>query len=1073
MNVTYKKDKEGYVIIHYVYECSDEEEALEEEASDEHETVEEEEETPSDEAVEEELVDDEVDELTDKLSTLAIANDYDPSIVTLIKQKKLTKEHLAKVEFTELLRIAMYNDYASKFILDNFNLRGMPIKRTIKDGEGNMVRVELKNYQAQAVTWMKTREALPRKEHYGLRGGIICMKMGMGKCHGKGTPILMWDGTIKKVEDIDCGDLICGDDSTPREVLSLAWGVENMYKITPQKGDPYTVNESHILSLKISGNKGWYWSSYNNQYRVSWFDHSTLKFRDKSLGQNIDDVYAFIETIDSPDVIDICVRDFLSLSKTMQNRLKGYRVPVEWPEVNVPVDPYILGVWLGDGSSDNAEITNTDPEIVRSVYEWAETQDYIVNPKGSSITYSISGGFRVDLKQIGVLGNKHVPLVYKRNSEAVRLQVLAGLLDTDGYLTDGCFEITQKRKVLADDILYLARSCGFAAYMKPCEKSCTYKGKKRLGTYYRVYISGDVDRIPTKISYKKAAPRTQKKDVLVTNITIELLGPGKYYGFTLDGNHRYLLGDFTVTHNTLASLTHILSSPKRLGDFPTLVVASLTVAQEWKLSGVQKFFGNDLKVIYLHKDFFKGDRTKRTGLMAKIDRLDDVTRALVKQADLVITTYDACLSACKKGDWWEDCFLRGEDGIHKDKIIEIHGRTRSQADDPAKVGLEVIYATPWARVVADESQRFNNPKTALYKAMMAVYGEKKWCLTGTPVRNYETDIWAQLRFLGYNGIETATDWRRYGAAKYIQHNLKDAVFTMDYADANVKLPKLHEAALPTDLTENEQKIYQFILGETKGIYDQVLTRMCSFACVLAMFMRLRQCCIAPYLITAESKREKAKMTKSASAANAQASETVKKAMSKYGQWLHDKTGTAGYRSAKMTQVINTLKKIPKGEKALVFSSFTSCLDLLVDGLAELHPKFKHLMIDGDTKGPEREEILKRWRSDDSINGLFLTLKVGSEGLNLHEANHVIMIEPWWNDAVPSQAKARAWRTGQTREVYVHNIIVNESIEHKMLEVCRGKAELAAQYLEGTERKVSKKNGGLDMITLGRILGMRG
>ena len=671
------------MIIHYVDSFFDEEEG-EEEPEEEPEEVEEE---PEDE---EEEVDDDVAWLTNKLSNLSIASEPDPKIVALIEKRKLTKESLEKVEFTELLRIAMYNEYAGKFILDNFGVRGMPIKRTIKDSEGKMVPVLIKDYQCQAIAWMKGREALPRNDHYGLRGGIICMKMGLGK--------------------------------------------------------------------------------------------------------------------------------------------------------------------------------------------------------------------------------------------------------------------------------------------------------------------------------------------------------------------------------TLASLTHSLTTPKRPGDFPTLVIASKTVAQEWKLSGVKKFFDDRLKAIYLHKDFMGA-------------AVNAVTRRHVLGADIVITTYDACMSACKNGDWWEDCFERGEQGIHKDKIVQIHNRTRSQSDDPSKSGLDIIYATPWARVIADESQRFNNPKTSLYKAMMAVYGEKKWCLTGTPIRNYETDIWAQLRFIGYSGVDNATEWRKYGQKKYVEHNLRAAIFTMDYQDANVKLPKLHEYPVITSLTDNELKIYQYILGETKGIYDQVLSRVCSFACVLAMFMRLRQCCIAPYLITADSKREKGKITKAASEGNTQASETVKRALSKFGEWLHDKTGTAGYRSAKMLRAINTLKQIPKGEKALVFSSFTSCLDLLADGLAELHPKFKYLMIDGDTKGHEREEILKRWRSDDSVNGLFLTYKVGSEGLNLDEANHVVMIEPWWNNSVPDQAKARAWRTGQTREVHVHNIFVNESIEDKMREICREKAERAAHYLEGTEHKV-KKNGGLDMATLGRILGVR-
>ena len=78
---------------------------------------------------------------------------------------------------------------------------------------------------------------------------------GCGKCLGRGTPVLMYDGTVRKVEDIKVGELIMGDDSTPRTIISLARGRENMYKVIPTKGDFYVVNESHILSLKKSGGK--------------------------------------------------------------------------------------------------------------------------------------------------------------------------------------------------------------------------------------------------------------------------------------------------------------------------------------------------------------------------------------------------------------------------------------------------------------------------------------------------------------------------------------------------------------------------------------------------------------------------------------------------------------------------------------------------------------------------------------------------------------------------------------------------------------------------------------------------
>jgi hypothetical protein len=149
-----------------------------------------------------------------------------------------------------------------------------------------------------------------------------------------------------------------------------------------------------------------------------------------------------------------------------------------------------------------------------------------------------------------MINNKHVPDIYKINSREVRLQVLAGLIDSDGSLCSGTYNISTTIKQLRDDILYLSRSLGFAAYSREKNTTWTYKGEKKNGKCFSIHISGNIDEIPVKIERKKASLRKQIKDVLVTGITVSESGYDDYYGFTLDGNHRYLMGDFTVTHNT-------------------------------------------------------------------------------------------------------------------------------------------------------------------------------------------------------------------------------------------------------------------------------------------------------------------------------------------------------------------------------------------------------------------------------------------------------------------------------------------------------------------------------------------
>jgi hypothetical protein len=129
------------------------------------------------------------------------------------------------------------------------------------------------------------------------------------------------------------------------------------------------------------------------------------------------------------------------------------------------------------------------------------------------------------------------------------MQVLAGLIDTDGSLNANCYEITQENEVLMDDILYLARSLGFAAYKATKKGSYTRSdGSKFVGTYYRTFISGmGLDKVPVKVSRKQAQARKQVKDVLVTGFSIKACGYGRCILVVLDGNQRHLLGNFTIS----------------------------------------------------------------------------------------------------------------------------------------------------------------------------------------------------------------------------------------------------------------------------------------------------------------------------------------------------------------------------------------------------------------------------------------------------------------------------------------------------------------------------------------------
>ncbi len=347
-------------------------------------------------------------------------------------------------------------------------------------------------------------------------------------CHAKGTPILMFDGMVKNVEDVQEGDILMGNDSTERNVLSLARGRQQMAMIAPVKGEYFVVNLDHILSLKKTGT--------GSKYKAK------------------------------PDVVNVSVRDYLQWGKHDKHLYKLYRTGVDFDVAIQGIDPYIFGLWLGDGSVAQIGLTTVDLELKVAWINYFKSIGYNVDMRDSNgtrcPTYFVSKGIRGGKDNLIKLilqhtirdGEKRIPHNYLVASRQQRLQLLAGIVDTDG--SNNCsYNVTTKYAGFADDIAYLCRSLGFAAYVTPIKSIC--QGMTDYRDYYSVSISGDLSIVPVRLERKMIPPRRQIKDVLVTGFKVTLLDEADYYGFELDNNHLYVMGDFTVTHNT--SKTFMLS----------------------------------------------------------------------------------------------------------------------------------------------------------------------------------------------------------------------------------------------------------------------------------------------------------------------------------------------------------------------------------------------------------------------------------------------------------------------------------------------------------------------------------
>lgn len=348
----------------------------------------------------------------------------------------------------------------------------------------------------------------------GVRSTLLDLPTGTGKCLGVGTPVLRFDGSTVAVEDVRVGDELMGPDSRPRRVLSTTRGHGALYRVTPARGTPWVCNDVHVLTL--------------------------------------------VHT-ETGAIVDVDLPTYLGETKWFRHLHKQFTPPdgIHFPdEESLPLDPYFLGIWYGDGTKalNGVMISKPDREILDACRAIAAKFGLRVRSERSGtntcpthhiVSSSCGPGTNPLLSLLrSIVGDATtIPHRYLTASRADRRELLAGLLDTDGHMRGSGFDFVQKRRGIAEGVCFLARSLGLRAILvdKHVNGVC----------YWRVSISGDCSVIPTRIPRKRAPGRRQIKCATRTGITVTPIAPGEYAGFELDGDGRFLLGDFTVTHNTV------------------------------------------------------------------------------------------------------------------------------------------------------------------------------------------------------------------------------------------------------------------------------------------------------------------------------------------------------------------------------------------------------------------------------------------------------------------------------------------------------------------------------------------
>lgn len=428
-------------------------------------------------------------------------------------------------------------------------------------------------------------------------------------CFAENTPILMWSGETKMSQDIAVGDVLIGDDGKPQIVEDLTQGEDELYRVIQNKGMEYIVNSKHTLVFKYTGNGTISWLVSKNCYKMNWFDNKDKTVKSKQINVSDDfskeEAYkamvAYKNSLNIPETIELTVDEYLQLAPSTKNTMKGYKCGyIDWEYTPVLMDPYLLGLWLGDGTHDRGEIASADEKTQTFLVDWCnrnncelvhdEKYKFRIRKRGKSYARKAIGNgcssntckgciqqksyvcdmsinaeqvsviskenpFHKALKVYGLIKNKQIPKDYITNNRATRLALLAGLIDSDGHVCNNGTRvcIIQTNQIIAEQLRLLSTSLGFTTHItKRKKKGVSFQGSvpKDYKDQYCINISGSsLHEIPTLIARKKCVGSSPNKDGLRTAVQVESIGRGKYFGWRVGGNHRFLAADLTVLRN--------------------------------------------------------------------------------------------------------------------------------------------------------------------------------------------------------------------------------------------------------------------------------------------------------------------------------------------------------------------------------------------------------------------------------------------------------------------------------------------------------------------------------------------
>ncbi|MFM8365046.1 MAG: DEAD/DEAH box helicase, partial [Verrucomicrobiota bacterium] len=330
--------------------------------------------------------------------------------------------------------------------------------------------------------------------------------------------------------------------------------------------------------------------------------------------------------------------------------------------------------------------------------------------------------------------------------------------------------------------------------------------------------------------------------------------------------------------------------------------------------------------------------------------------------------------------------------------------------------LEKLQPFAFSTAVLDEAQHIKNPESQNAKAARALQAKARFILTGTPLENSVRDLWSLFDFLLPGHLGSRKDFQdRYekpveagdtsGTWPRLVRRVKPWMLRRTKSEILTELPDKIEQVVEVELTPDQKAAYTQLQIAARAEVDALRdSGGAARMKVLTALLRLRQASCDVRLLGKKSEAP----------------------------------------SGKIDALLELLREaVDGGHRTLVFSQFTSMLDLIAPSLDEAGISW--VRLDGTTK--DRAAIVDKFQNDSSISVLLISLKAGGTGLNLTAADTVIHFDPWWNPAVEAQATDRAHRIGQKNIVTSIKLVSRDTVEQRVLAMQEKKRALVSELLD--------------------------